>query len=831
MHYKFNRRFNLLNVSDDFASLKKIHANGDIEFEFTYVVSQQKVVSNESLTVNVSIVTRTLKQKALLENSQVGKIDSKKLISNILQQMPNAKSVIKQRDEYSVAVKSSDISAHINNEIFGQLKAKVPTSNIYQLNKPSLKLVFASEINEAADAKPILGRIAYTAIENVGTPTSSSVSESPSRLMHDMIVRQGIDPSRVLEMTHRSTPATDAVDGTLKKQKSQERDGDPSGRLLNQYLFPPEGNSRPGSSSGVADSTLVQVFVNEVDPNVEVPVRVIIPRHAMKSDKNREGMHLFVKFDLINSKTHAAVDTVSKTLDVSRHLQMYYTPKVPPIVKFARSVQSSRANLEIKQIDPGAHAVQVYKKTLHRSTPEIEDYSLIGTYDVKSNQQSLLVPVTLPRDSVTLYRVVPLGRQGTQGFEYTNVVIKPERFKQIKSLSMAVQPIENGIRIEARNIPTHVVAIEFKVRNRSIHEKEFRNVNGNVSLIDDSLRSANYTTIVDRNVFPGNVYEYVARLIYSSGLSDIVGHSLIEFIQPAPGKVDTRISNVQVSMSTSPNVTFDINTRIINTDLDVVKNLLQQQDVYDLFKNDVFKEREFLKNLIAHNVQRVNLTTGLREDFGVVTTLNFNDTELSKNYAIEPLKPGQKYRYEVTALLRSPETLLESLVKDRVDPVTKKPYSYLPAKFLHPIVLKDGTLVSSTGLKTNYSKDPMAHGAIGATQSTEVSLNIEPAYVVDATASRFDRSLNVLTWRLEGAIDQVDHFMIIKDVLGVRTLIGKAHSEFPLGNCQYLHKVSNRDEGSLVYVIVPVFNDYKVGAEVVSNSIVVDKQPKRMLRV
>lgn len=824
MYFRINRRYNLLEVRDDFAYLRHVLPNGDLEFEFFYHVQPHDAVSHEALKVDVTVFSRTIKHKPLLENSHTGFIDTRKLVGNILSHIPDAKSAIKQQEEFNVAKRSSDISSRINNEIVGQLRAKVPAGAIRQLQRPVLKLMPSADVKEAAEVKPVLTQVAHQYTADIDTVHSSSIDENATRLMHDLIVRQGIDPSHVLQLQHRSVPGVDAFGGILRPARALEFENSPLTRLLNFHLFPPKVQFRPLYTSQVEDSTLVQVLVNETQSKVEVPITVIVPRHAFRSD-GRDTGHFFVKFELINGRTGVAVDTVTKPLDAARHIQLYYTPRRPPLVKVTRSEISTRANLEIKQIDPGATAVQIYKKTFYRAVTDTDDYTLIGTYNVKRNEQSLLVQVDLPRNSAVLYRVVPVGKQGTQGFEYANVVVRPARYRPIKALALTAQPIDIGVRLEARQIPQHVVAIEFKARNRTTFETDFRNVGGDVTQIDDAVRTSDFLTIVDRDVSPNNVYEYAAKLIYESGTEEVVSNTIIEFIQPVPGKVDTKIDDIVVNSHGEPNVTFNIETTIVDKNMDVVKALLQRQDIYDLFKGDVEKERDFLKDLVAHNVQRIDLTTGAREDFGVVTGTSFSDVDLRKNQAIQPLRLGHRYRYEVTPLLRAPETMFESLAKEKVDVVTKKTYTFSPAKFLHPLTLSRGIIVSAAGLRTRYSKETMSHGAIGSVESIEVSFDDEPARIIDPSCVRFDKFLNVITWKVQGDVNQVDHFLIMKDVHGVRTMIGKAHSEFLYGNCQYLHPVARRDEGSLAYVIVPIFNNYKTGTQVTTNSVIVEPFP------
>ena len=831
MFFKYNRRYNLLDIHDDFAHLSRVLDNGDLEFQFYYNIKPQDAINHEALSVRVSVQSRTIKAKPLLENTYVGKVDTRKLVGNILTQMPDAKSAVKQQQTFNVAVRNSDVSSKINNEIVGQLRAKVPAQSIQQLNRPMLKLVPSADVKEDADNKPLLTQIAHSFTSDIDTVHFASISENPTKLMHDMIVRQGVDPSQILDLTPRSVASVDALGGILRQSGALEVENSPATRLLNFHIFPAVAQTRPTYTSQVSDSVNVQVLVNDVQTNVEIPITITVPRTALTQD-GRNSSHFTVKFELINGTTGVAVDTVSRSLDVARHVQLYNTPRRAPIVKVTRSEISTRANLEIKQVDPGATAVQVFRKHFFRAVPAVDDYTLIGTYNVKQNQQSLLVQVDMPRSSPMLYRIVPVGTQGTQGFEYANIVVKPMHYQPVNALSLTAQPIDIGVRLEARHIPQEVVAIEFKARNRTTFETDFHNVGGDVSLIDDSVRTADYLTVVDTNVSPNNIYEYVARLIYESGTDEISGNALVEMLLPEPGKVDTKIDNVVVDQVGDLNVTFNITTTIVNTNADVVKGLLEKQGIIDQFAGDVAREREFLKSLIAHNVQRIDLTSGAREDFGVVTTDSFSDVDLRKNQAVQPLKLGHRYRYEISALLRAPETMFETLVKDAVDQVTKKSYTFSPFKFLHPLTLSRGIILSSTGLRTRYAKDPMAHGAVGGVTSVEVSFDSEPARIVDPAAVRFDKFLNVITWKVQGSIDAVDHFLIMKDVHNVRTLIGKAHSEFAYGNCQYLHPVTRRDEGSFSYVIVPIFNDYKTGAQATTNAVVVEPFPRfvRMVR-
>ena len=829
MFFKFKRKVDILQVEDSFAKLLHVSKFGDLSFEFTYIVNQLDAVKQGALSVKVSLFSRTVQQKNLLEDSHVGHLDTRQLISNILTQNQDAKMSSKEQETFLVSTKISDITAKINNEIIPQLRAGVPKNLIPQLHRTRLVSRPAINVKDINDPKPLLQFAAHYTTPDVESATTASIELNTRRTMHDMILRHGVDPSYITQLTHRSMSAEANFGGLLRPSRAPEVQFSPVSNLLNHHIFSHDAQPRRLNTHDVNGTA--HIHIAEISPadSLEIPIQMGISRHQQKIE-GQDNTNYIIKFELIDGKTGIAVDTITKTLDVSNHIQLYHTPIKAPIVKTSPSEVSSRVNLEIKQVDKGATAVNIYKKTFNRVSVDVEDYTLIGTYKVNSHQHALIVQVDRPKNSAIIYRVIPVGELGTIGFEYTNVVVRPSRFNEIKSLSLVAKASEQGVEVEVRQIPTSVVAIQVQVRNMTTFEKEYRNVGAPI-LIDDATKEADYVSTIDISVSDHRIYEYVAKLIYRTGTTDLAGHSIIEFIRPVPGKVDIQISNVNVdhnfrpfvggaaSLNAGANVMFNVKSQVLDENIDVILALLRQNDVKEYFNDDVALEREFFKGLIAHNIHRIDLTSGQRENFGVIVGDNFDDKLLRKNVAIDSLKYGHKYRYEISTLLRSPETMFDKFQKLKVDNVTKKQYTFKPSKFFHPLALRRGILVTPEGLKTRYAKESMAHGEIGTIETVELSFDEEPARIIDANASSVNNDLNIITWRIGGSIDQVDHFLIIKDVHGVRTMIGKAHSEFESGNAQYLHRTNNFDKGELRYVIIPIFNDYKIGLPIFTNSI------------
>jgi len=824
MYFRFQKAGQLLQVDENFAHLKTVLENDDLEFEFIYVVSQKEAISRKATRVLVSVESRQIVKKSLLTNTQV-KSNSASLVNNIRSAVQDAKMATITQSQYVLAQRESDITAYVSNDIVAQLSSRMPISQIGSLNRPGLMLATAGSTKDANDVQPILHRIANSmAVPDVNHALTASFNEDPQQLMLDMINRQGLDPSHVINLSSRTSSEQETKGGLTTIMGGVELNTDPASRLLNHYLFPPIYSLPPTLTNQVVDGELVTVLQNLSSDYVAVPVKITIPRRKL-TQSGGDVTQVFVKFDLIDSESSLPIDTVTKVLDISQHVRIYYTPKVPPRVKATGSDISTRVNLEIKQVDPGATEVLVYKKSIWIASPEIEDYTLIGTYDLKSTDQSLLVQVDQPRSSPIIYRVISRGLQSMMGFEYSNVALKPARYTPPRAVSLVADQVDNGVKLEIRRIPPKVVAVQFLRLNLTSFEKEYTVINEEIGFISDDVRRLDLVSTIDSGVTPGVTYGYSVRLIYVDGNVEVYGKTIVEFIKPSPGTVDVRVTDLTVDHDSNvPNVSFNINTRTIDTDIDAVKRMLERQGLLSYFTDDILTQRDQLQNLIAHSVKRIDLNTGHVDSFGVLTQADFNDSVLRKNQSIGQLQYGHRYRYEIYPLLRAPETMFDSFVKESIDSVTKKPYRWSPAKFLHPLTLDRGVLVSSAGAKKRYGKDPMAYGIIGSPVNIEVSFDEDAAKIIDPEAAIFDRYLNLVSWKILGNVHRIDHFLIFKEIHGMRTLLGKTHGEFEYGSCQYLHKVQNRDAGALKYVIIPIMNDYKEGPAAMTNTLIVESK-------
>lgn len=819
MYFRVERKKDLLKINDSFASLINIEHDGTLVFEMRYSVSQDDVIKKNMLTVNVDVFSRTVRRKSITDAVKLGSVDTKQLIKNILLDVSTARSTAKAQDTYVIATKKSDITSAVSNASIKTLLSDKPLSDSPLMFKSVLRLVSAGTLKQSSEQKPILQMVSMGNIENIHEFVSSSLEQDNKRLMEDMVLRSGIDPSTIATTDQRSISASRSMLGTVKSTISRDLSTSALEKLKDSHVLDPSFIDRAQDTVDIDDQSLQHVVVQQLQTDIEVPVTVKFKPLKVKPTSG-ETTDVFVRFELIDSTTGLSADSLMMKLDVAKHVRVFNTPLSPPKVSSSKAELMSRANIEIVQTDSVADSVNIYKKNVYTSVADTDEYRLIGNFSVKSTDKSLIVPVDSPVHNATIYRIVPV-RLGVESFEFTNVVIKPTRFSEIKSLSISGRILAEGITVEIRRIPSSAISIQLLRKNHTIHDSDWTTLTDPI-VLDKTVRMSDIMSFNDIAVKTMNIYEYSARIYYRSGIVKQMGSEILEYIRPNPGKVEIKTDGLIVSHDPDPNVKFNVTLKLTDSDVSTLKKLLEVAGIKDYFDADIAKQRDQLNGILAYAVQRIDLSTGQRDDFGIVTGTQFSDDDLRKITGIDQLKLGRGYRYIISALFRTPESMFDEFRKTTIDPVTKKTYTYSPAKFMHPLALTQGVLVSAQGLRTRYAKSPLAHGELGTYAQIDVSFDRQPSLVVDASASRFDKDTNVITWRVHGVTSLVDHFLISTEVHGVKTIIGKAHSSFSSGNCQYIHQLSNDVVGEVKYVITPVMNDYVIGSPVTTNSLVVE---------
>ncbi len=789
---------NFIKVDDDFAVLKEISNDGDLTFEVFFTVLKSQIIQTETLKVDIEVSTKNIRKTSPTVN---GKATPAQVIQSILRNTHNLYGTALAKQNYVVANVSSDITSYIDNTKISAVQTGQKSS------KNVLKNELAKNIKDKNENIPVFQKLAYKSFSDIETQISGTTVFDPALIAQQML-STATDPASIVDLTHRSLAASDVLQGLSRKIKSQERDSDFSSHLLDFHVIGASALNIEKSTVQVQDDE-TQLTMQSVDDD-EVLVSQIVTIPAVKDSFDIRGItQCFVSFSAPSAQK------ITKTLNIQNHISVFLQPREKPSLKAIRL--SQKILLDIKQNDKNADSITLYKKTLYDSAPNTNPFTIIGRYSLPYGK-SIKVEAELSNENTDIYRAFSTASDVTSNV-FSSAVILPKNKKFNKTIPITTTNVQQGINVTLTVIPKEAITIQLLVKNSTLFEKDFTAVQ-NPIFIDNAARASKNISVIDTSVTKNTTYTYMIKLTTAEGRSSFTEPSVVTYKGVTSDKVSTVLSGTVVSLDPTIDVAFKLGTTVASENSDITLSLLKQAGTYDLFQADFSGSRSSLQNLLAHSVERVNKSTGLRESFGVITDGIFSDSKLQKANAVLPLELGNSYRYEVFVLMRDPETLLKNYVQTATDSRTKKQYRFSPVKFFHPVVNREGMLVSDEGLKTAYPQNEMEHGNVGLSAVYEVAFDLSNSQINSVNAIKSTRNANTISWIVTGNVKVIDHYLVMKEVHGIRTMLAAVYS--PFNFVSYIHVLSHKDNGPIKYAIVAVYSDYEVATAVYSNSLVVD---------
>jgi hypothetical protein len=786
----------------NFASLAR-YGKGVSIYSFSYTIDTAAALEKNAFSVKIYITPSELPkpQSIFTLNAVSLKPVPKTLVNNILQISSIKKDTKNNNLNLAIQPKTSDFTTKISNAS--------PTEPV---QKTSFKLMPIQAISQQNNPEPILQQTVFQA---------QPITNTVQTLSLKTILQDKKDPGEIT--TNFSTPSTKGFQGfSLVKPLSPLKP-------INQIAYKVLNNSfNPTNteSEGLEISTVVPIVSKESNTIQTISKTMSFQPNFLN------GLGDFqVHFELIG-ENNIVLQKISKKVDHAQNLKIIQTPSVPPSVSVINLNKPGKNLLEIAQKDNNAVAVSIFRKEI-KKTKRIEDteYVFVSKLDLSKSDGSIIFEDLVGNASDIIYRVIPAGEIDQLGSVYTNVVAPAVRTKLASKLSnrliyagVTAQINQEGIRVDVFSLPPGVAAVKVLVRDKTIFEKKFRSVLSEESKSSTLAVSDIETTHVflDKNVKTGHVYEYCCVLLYSNGDEEIAtGCDYIEYTPFSAGVVDTSLSLPRVlTTNKGLDVQFRISSNIIDNNISTVKDLLESQGLSSLYQEELESEKDSLNNLIAHSIRRIDLSTGRSEYFKTFSGAVFSDAENRAVNAVSPLRSGRTYRYIVSALLRTPETLFEQSTQIKENKIGLQ-VEVLPLKFLHPVALNQGNIVTPASLKSNYSKEPFEFGNVGNFVSQDVTVEISQPRVFNVKVIRFNEQINILRWNVSGAKDLIDHFLIITERFGAEEIIGKAHTRFPSNVIQFLDRESPKEPGSFRYKIIPVYKTYEHGPVLVSDEVII----------
>lgn len=832
MRAYIKREQNVLEVPEGFATLVKIDPNlseGSYHYKFEYLVNPEKAFRNNAILVEMFVSKEPWSVRTY---NIFNKFDPEEAIINIRLKNQKQKDFYRSSDlikdnKVWIPYITSDITRFISNTEVAKFSRgkRITEGDVFKpvvSTRTLVKPILVSELTSRNTEMPILEVNTSKRRNEFGIDGSSVDSNELRRRASSVLFQKKIDPaSFVGKRSNTITSAKHSYSGVIPKKNGSGDVHNDDDVLITSLLK----NNQSNSDADKNQTDYQSIPVVETNTNIVVEETMSIPISYLDSDE------FYVVFRLKN-KRGMIIETVSGLVSHGKQVSLLRIPSIPPVIVTPPKSAFGGTTINLKQADPNGTSIKLYRK--HFSTIEsLKDstYSLVG--EVKCGINDGFVKIFDYPNSLdpVIYRAVSVNSSGLVGSEFSSSVVETIRGSVAKTspknqkpnfVTISTTVLPGGITVKLSNFPSGPIAFELKRRDLTMRESAYTSVNAPALL--DVLQSSEISIEDTTGLQSKHIYEYAVFLIYKTGeVKQSATRHIVNFKTSVSNIVSLDISpaNIEQSGGNEIDVKFSITKNISQNSADQIKSFLTKQGFLGEFQEDIIANRDKLGNLFAIGVTRHNLSTGQVEDFGILESDDFSDIAAGSTSGVSSLVAGNEYRYVVTAYSRNIESLLPNLVK--TDSTNQNlPYTFTPAEWTHPITLEDGNIITEESLKRNYASKSFTFGAIADVKEFQVSLSEVLPALYDGKAKFLPgRKSTLVQWKVQGNVNKIDHFIVVLDILGMKTIVGKTHNVSNSNYFQFLDNLDNQESGGLTYFIVPVYFDYSRGVELKTNQVVV----------
>jgi len=810
----------LLNVNDDFAILKNISpkegqsrfVNGDLHFDFIFNVSQLNALRQNALTVLVTIKSEHQIVPTIIEKdsrSGISPAGREKLVNNILTHKSKLKSIIKNNQNI-IFQRYADITSKIDKQLLYFIKndKDIVTTQTGLIKRKITLQRKIDDQNSGIKTVPIKQELSH---HNLSDFDKIDTIDKESQKTRIRLLNKGISPSVITNLTKRSISAHEKLNGTVRKITYPESNLDLVDITNLCYIH--------GTETKKIDFSFETVINQKFDDNINVTVPVVLDSSLS------QGNLLIVEFSLLQTVTNFSstkqvnvIEKVEKKLDIQSHINDFYRFSKP--FEVISSSVNGQIFFEIKQLEKfkrvGGNKLRVFKKVISDDMSDV--YKLVQFENVDSYfsefETTKKLFITNFYNESSIFRFVPVNFYNENSCEFTDVVITPQR--KIKTNRLVIIPsLSRGeVIVEFFNTDfLDIVAIRLLIRNVTTKEKDY-SLEVNTIGIDNNYGYLNSTKL--NNLIPYHIYELTTKLVFRDGTEALSSYSTL--IENTPYTISIDIPEITPLVS-DDDITFELNSVVPEDQVGLIKRLLLS--VSSTYNEESLNSRNApLDKFLAFNIIRYDLSNGDVTNLGIIgNNETFSDSRQSKVNATNKAKPGIRYKYLVYPLLRDPKNVIETnvILKDQD---TKREYKFNPRKHNHPIAMTRGTIVSQRFIDSD-TKNDMLYGKIGTSTSVEVTIPVRNnLQVTNCTAKFINRKKIILSWNVDSDIKNIDHFIILKEINDVRTIIGKSHCL--QSNLNFFHDLTQNDVGNFRFLIIPISKNYLSLQPIYSNYLLIN---------
>jgi len=793
-------------IPDNFATLESSSADGTFRYRIRFTADPQELATLRAYKVRLHISKKPYVKK-------INPLFAGLVPQTLADRLRSAAGL--QRD-LTRAANSEYIQTFVID-----LTTRIPNTKASKLSSGALDLIKKAKIVVTRPVSELRAENVNAPVldANLGSRTTSPSEQQIKINALDSLFLRGVEPAQYSNArTNTIRTSSKAIAGTTTKTKTSSADG-----FYNDSHASSIFNSVTALDSQALDDTEYLGVLQEVRQKFIDIIEDIDVTEAATDDGE-----FYAILELVNDRGFP-IQTTSNLIPHSQNLRILRVPTKPPKVTSIPVHRAGKVVFEVSQMDPNAKGISIYKRTISPNQNSLSsEYFFVGKTDLSFGQPTQRVEDLEGGLNHVSYRFIPYYDEFSVSSVFSSTVVKFARESMAKRasflqrqnfVSITADVKSFGISLALKDLPYNATSVTLKKRNLSIGQKEYQIVGKSPMLFD--IKGNGSLFVDDTEVSSGRTYEYSAFITYRDGATVAGSNTLVVEYEPVASNLVTAvISEPQlISLTNGYDVAFGIQLNPVNSSAELIKKLISEQGLQSEFQTDITSNKDKLTKLFAITVTRDNLLTGEVENFGVIDSLVFSDRKYGIAKNVKPVDPGAEYKYTVNVFLRNPETLFPGLT--RTVQTRNTSYELEPSKWLHPVTLRDGNLVSDASLKRNHAKNAFTIGTIADIQTVNVSLaNIMPE-VSDAQVSRVRSNANLVRWKINGSASKIDHFIIVLEILGIRTIVGAAHSITNANYFEFVDTLDNGEKGALTYIIVPVYYDYSKGAEVKTNYVVV----------
>lgn len=811
---KIKRPLGIIQFPENFSFLEYITPTG-FNYRIRYLVDPTKIGSNKSFLVRISVSQTPFIRK---EAQILDQTDPKKILNNILLKSSIQKDLLRSAARDMLLTFNSDITSRIPNDITKKISNARPGEPISIKSIRTIVPKTVQELNRLNANTPIFEtNLAERNVNDGDITDNQKFKLSAMNLLHI----SNIDPGSLTgQRTNTIIPASISTTGVK-----------PNRVFSSKNLFKTNINAKTLISGFLQPKNISTQFELNLDDYINVSeqqeqtIIAIDEKFNIPNLVIPDGEFYFI-LELLNDKG-LVLQTLSGLVNHAHNIRLLKKPTQRPIVKILPINKNGKVVFEIKQTDPHASSVNIYRKETKLSVPSTDAaFTYVGKVELQYGQSGRVEDLVSSINPIT-YRFIPVSDEDNQGSIFTSLVavFSNNTAKKIKHnnkpnfVSMISDVKERSIEIQINNFPSEIIAVELLRKDLTIKQKTFVRVKDSIFLLNATGNTS--VVIDDIDIKPNRIYEYQVLLHYKNGSIDFSSSNIIVEFNPIINNVLTLdLNDAKITTEGSTyDVTFNIVSSQIKDNADLLKEYIQSQNLLTEFQSNLVLNKENIKKLFATEVTRTNLTTGEVENFGIFSEQIFSDKKIGQQKNVKPVLPGFEYKYTVTVYLRSPETLFPALEKTTITRTRSSVFK--PYKWLHPVTLKVGNIVNNNSLKRNHTKNQFSFGDVVETKSITVSLADLLPSLIEGKATQILGRAVLVQWRVKGNVDKIDHFVIILESIGMRTIVGAAHNISNSNYFEFIDLLTNRESGALKYYIVPVYYDYTKGTELKTNQVII----------